>query len=67
MTVHFQQKYASVVLELERLNKDLNEYLIGVQQFSQDVRIYLKLFLICLITLPVTLEKKKKKKNKRER
>ncbi len=38
MTVHFQQKYASVVLELERLNKDLNEYLIGVQQFCQDVR-----------------------------
>ncbi len=35
--MHFQQKYANVVLELERLNKDLNDYLIGVQQFCSDV------------------------------
>ena len=34
----FQKKYANIVLELENLNKDLNEYLIGVQQYCQEVR-----------------------------
>lgn len=33
----FQRRYASVVLELERLNKDLNEYLTGVQEFCQEL------------------------------
>ncbi|CAH3194733.1 unnamed protein product, partial [Porites evermanni] len=33
----FQRRYASVVLELERLNKDLNEYLTGVQEYCQEV------------------------------
>merc|ERR1711931_394092 len=31
LSVHFRQKYASTVLDLERLNKDLNEYLVEVQ------------------------------------
>ena len=35
--MYFQQKYAVVVLELERLNKDLNEYLLGAQQFAHEV------------------------------
>ncbi|XP_067045220.1 protein lin-9 homolog isoform X1 [Acropora muricata] len=33
----FQKRYASVVLELERLNKDLNEYLTGVQEYCQEL------------------------------
>ncbi|KAI0225412.1 Lin-9-like protein [Lamellibrachia satsuma] len=34
---HFQQQYASTVLELDRLNKDLNEYLIGIQQYYDEI------------------------------
>lgn len=33
----FQQRYAGLILELERINKDLNDYLIGVQQCLQEV------------------------------
>jgi len=33
----FQQRYASLILELERINRDLNEYLIGVQQCCHEV------------------------------
>ncbi|KAL4224937.1 Protein lin-9 [Mactra antiquata] len=33
----FQKKYANIVLELENLNKDLNEYLVGVQQFCHEI------------------------------
>ena len=34
---HFQQQYASTVLELYHLNNDLNEYLIGIQQYYDEV------------------------------
>ena len=37
LLLDFQKKYANIVLELENLNKDLNEYLIGVQHYSQEV------------------------------
>ncbi|KAK3734156.1 hypothetical protein QZH41_017127, partial [Actinostola sp. cb2023] len=33
----FQRRYACVVLELERLNKDLNDYLNGVQDYCQEL------------------------------
>ncbi|EDO39836.1 predicted protein [Nematostella vectensis] len=33
----FQRQYACVVLELERLNKDLNDYLTGVQEYCQTL------------------------------
>ena len=33
----FQQQYAGLILELERLNKDLNEYLLGVQHYCAEV------------------------------
>ena len=33
----FQQKYANIVLELETVNKELNDYLIGVQNYCQEV------------------------------
>ncbi len=36
--IPFQQKYASIVLELDKLNTDLNKYLLGVQQHCQEVR-----------------------------
>ena len=35
--MEFQRSYADVVLELSKLNKDLNDYLTGVHQFCQEV------------------------------
>ena len=37
ITLDFQKTYAGIVLELEKLNKDLNEYLNGVQTYCLDV------------------------------
>ncbi|XP_033111254.1 protein lin-9 homolog [Anneissia japonica] len=37
LAMEFKKMYASNVLELERLNKDLNSYLIGVQQYCQEI------------------------------
>nr|KAG5701006.1 hypothetical protein BaRGS_022717 [Batillaria attramentaria] len=37
ISVEFQRSYADVVLELEKLNKDLNDYLVGVQQYCQEL------------------------------
>ena len=34
--LEFQRRYANVILELEKLNKDLNEYLTGVQEYCQE-------------------------------
>ncbi|XP_023221502.1 protein lin-9 homolog [Centruroides sculpturatus] len=35
--LEFQKQYASVILEFEKLNKDLDEYLTGVQQYCQEI------------------------------
>lgn len=37
LTVDFQRRYAALVLELEKLNRDLNQHLLAVQQFCQEV------------------------------
>lgn len=37
LNLEFQRKYATVVLDLERLNKDLNELLVGVQRFCLEL------------------------------
>ncbi|XP_064092891.1 protein lin-9 homolog isoform X2 [Macrobrachium nipponense] len=37
LNVEFQRKYAALVLEIEKLNKDLNQYLLAVQQFCQEI------------------------------
>ncbi|RUS74508.1 hypothetical protein EGW08_017739 [Elysia chlorotica] len=37
ITLEFQKTYAGIVLELEKLNKDLNEYLNGVQTYCLDI------------------------------
>ncbi|GFS00991.1 Lin-9-like protein [Elysia marginata] len=37
ITFEFQKTYAGIVLELEKLNKDLNEYLNGVQTYCLDI------------------------------
>lgn len=37
ITLEFQKTYAGIVLELEKLNKDLNDYLNGVQTYCLDV------------------------------
>ncbi|XP_077994665.1 protein lin-9 homolog [Glandiceps talaboti] len=37
ITAEFQRRYAGVVLELERLNRDLNTNLVGVQQYCQEI------------------------------
>ena len=36
-TKEFQMTYALLVLDLERLNKDLNDYLIGVQRWCETI------------------------------
>ena len=36
----FQRRYASNVLELSQVNRDLNEHLKNIQEFTQEVRIY---------------------------
>ncbi|GAB6021240.1 Protein lin-9 [Chamberlinius hualienensis] len=37
ITGEFQKRYAKIVLEMETLNKDLNEYLLDVQKYCQDI------------------------------
>ncbi|XP_052801819.1 protein lin-9 homolog [Mya arenaria] len=37
LTADFQKRYANIVLELESLNKDLGDCLIGVQQYCQEI------------------------------
>ena len=37
LTLEFQKQYATIVLDLERLNKDLNELLVGVQRFCIEL------------------------------
>ena len=37
LTLEFQKQYATIVLDLERLNKDLNDLLIGVQKFCVEL------------------------------
>ncbi|XP_076471216.1 protein lin-9 homolog isoform X2 [Babylonia areolata] len=37
ITAEFQRSYADVVLELSNLNKDLNDYLLEVHQFCQEL------------------------------
>ncbi|XP_064601675.1 protein lin-9 homolog isoform X2 [Liolophura sinensis] len=37
ISLEFQRKYAGTVLELEKLNDDLNEYLLGVQNYCQEL------------------------------
>nr|CAB3263439.1 protein lin-9 homolog [Phallusia mammillata] len=37
LNLEFQRKYATVVLDLERLNKGLNELLVGVQRFCLEL------------------------------
>ena len=41
ITQAFQRKYAKVVLELEDLNKELNDCLIDVQKYCQEVGVCL--------------------------
>lgn len=36
-TKEFQMTYALLILDLERLNKDLNDYLIGVQRWCEHI------------------------------
>ena len=36
----FQRRYASNVLELSQVNRDLNEHLKNIQEFTQEVSIF---------------------------
>ncbi|UYV81391.1 LIN9 [Cordylochernes scorpioides] len=40
--MEFQKNYASTILEFERLNKDLNEHLVKVQTYCQQLEVELK-------------------------
>lgn len=48
LNVEFQRKYAGLVLEIEKLNRDLNQHLLAVQQFCQEVK---KIPLNCNVTI----------------
>nr|XP_004225686.3 protein lin-9 homolog [Ciona intestinalis] len=37
LSLEFQRKYATIVLDLERINKDLNELLVSVQKFCSEL------------------------------
>lgn len=37
LDIDFQRKYAGLVLEIEKLNRELNQHLLAVQQFCQEV------------------------------
>lgn len=37
ISLQFQKKYATIILDLERINKDLNRFLLGVQQFCHEL------------------------------
>lgn len=37
LNVDFQRRYAALVLDIEKLNRDLNQHLVVVQQFCQEV------------------------------
>ena len=41
----FQRRYASNVLELSQVNRDLNEHLKNIQEFTQEVSIF-EIFLL---------------------
>ena len=44
----FQRRYASTVLELSEVNRDLNEHLKNIQEFTQEV---LFLIYLCLLVM----------------
>ena len=50
---HFQHQYAIAVLDLERINQQLNTYLVGVQQFSQEVQYQFKPLPACDIYINI--------------
>nr|XP_045606145.1 protein lin-9 homolog isoform X3 [Procambarus clarkii] len=37
LNVDFQRRYAGLVLEIEKLNRDLNQHLLAVQEFCQNI------------------------------
>ncbi|XP_047491886.1 protein lin-9 homolog isoform X1 [Penaeus chinensis] len=37
LNVDFQRRYAALVLDIEKLNRDLNQHLVVVQQFCQEI------------------------------
>ncbi|XP_071531196.1 protein lin-9 homolog isoform X3 [Panulirus ornatus] len=37
LNIDFQRKYAGLVLEIEKLNRELNQHLLAVQQFCQEI------------------------------
>lgn len=39
ITADFQHKYITLIVHLERLNKELNQYLIHVLQYANEVSI----------------------------
>ncbi len=39
ITLEFQHKYLTLIVHLERLNKELNQYLVHVLQYANEVRL----------------------------
>ena len=47
----FQRKYASAVIELSTINRDLNEHLKNIQDFTQVCDIQTQLSLVCFLPM----------------
>ena len=47
----FQRKYASAVIELSTINRDLNEHLKNIQDFTQVCEIQTQLSLVCFLPI----------------
>ena len=47
----FQRKYASTVIELSTINRDLNEHLKNIQDFTQVCDIQTQLSLVCFLPM----------------
>ena len=50
----FQRRYASVIIDLEHLNRDLQDYLTNVQKYCQEVSSY-QCFYLCMLCVQLLL------------
>ena len=56
----FQRRYASTVLELSEVNRDLNEHLKNIQEFTQEVLFWIYLCLLVMLKRYIRWQEKNK-------
>ncbi len=62
ITLEFQHKYLTLIVHLERLNKELNQYLVHVLQYANEVRLirsFKSATFIPISAMPVILKQKR--------